>query len=216
VIGRTEGRAAVVAIFGFQEPKLNLPLPGLEPSPAVLIDERHRPDFRDVFGAHAGRATIIATAVTRVRLSTVDLTADELSKVECFRVLIAEVNALSLESEARGLRGDGRRAPNVETLHDMLEAGRLEIRSAPLGGWSPDFTVFEDGGGPSSVLVGFHWFERPYPHRGPALATLHFGEAARLAARRHAELWKQAHDVGPAIRVILSRARSGALGASVP
>ncbi len=88
----------------------------------------------------------------------------------------------------------------------MLEAGRLEVRSAPLGGWSPDFTVFVDGEGPRAVLVGFHAFERPYPHRGPALASVHGDDAARLAATRHRELWESAHDVGPALWSILSRA----------
>jgi hypothetical protein len=186
-------------------------LPGLSPSPAVLFDERGRPDFRDVFGALASTASDIATAVTRVRLSTVDLSTRELGRVEHFRVLVAEMNALQLDSEARGLQADPRRAPNAERLQGLLESGRLEIRSAPLAGWSPDFTVFSGPGGPTAVLVGFHSFERPYPHRGPALAAVHGEEAARLAARRHEDAWVRAHDVGPAVWSILSKARSRAL-----
>jgi hypothetical protein len=186
-------------------------LPGLSPSPAVLFDERGRPDFRDVFGALASAASDIATAVTRVRLSTVDLSTRELERVEHFRVLVAEMNALQLDSEARGLQADPRRAPNAERLQGLLESGRLEIRSAPLAGWSPDFTVFSGPGGPTAVLVGFHSFERPYPHRGPALAAVHGEEAARLAARRHEDAWVRAHDVGPAVWSILSKARSRAL-----
>jgi len=186
-------------------------LPGLSPSPAVLFDERGRPDFRDVFGALASTASDIATAVTRVRLSTVDLSTRELERVEHFRVLVAEMNALQLDSEARGLQADPRRAPNAERLQGLLESGRLEIRSAPLAGWSPDFTVFSGPGGPAAVLVGFHSFERPYPHRGPALAAVHGEEAARLAARRHEDAWVRAHDVGPAVWSILSKARSRAL-----
>jgi hypothetical protein len=66
------------------------------------------------------------------------------------------------------------------------------------------------------VLTGFHWFERPYPHRGPALNAVHLGDAARLAARRHDELWEGAHDVGPAVWSILSKAerRASAVGAT--
>ena len=60
------------------------------------------------------------------------------------------------------------------------------------------------------MLSGFHWFERPYPHRGPALASLHVGEAAARAAKRHHELWERAHDVGPTIWSILSKARRAA------
>ncbi|MDA1102114.1 MAG: hypothetical protein O2956_00760 [Gemmatimonadetes bacterium] len=174
------------------------------------MDERGRPDFRDVFGALARRSTDVATAVTRVRLSTLDLDAAEVERVESFRVLVTELNALTLDAEARLIQADPRRAPRVELLRGMLESGRLEVRSAPLGGWSPDFTVFSGTLGPDAVLLGFHWFERPYPHRGPALTGLHFGDSARLAARRHRELWERAHDVGPAVWSILSKAERGA------
>jgi hypothetical protein len=89
----------------------------------------------------------------------------------------------------------------------MLESGRLQVRTAPLAGWSPDFTVFSDAAGPSAVLTGFHWFERPYPHRGPALSSLHFADAPRVTSRRHTELWQTARDIGPAVWSILSKAR---------
>jgi hypothetical protein len=185
-------------------------LPGLAPAQALLFDERSQPDFRQVFGMLAGRADEIATAVTRVRLTTVDLTSQELREVTSFRVLVTELSALRLDSEARGIENDPRRAVNVALLSGMLESGRLEVRSAPLGGWSPDFTVFGSAGVPFAVLCGFHWFERPYPHRGPALTAVHFGDAARLAAKRHEEVWHSAHDVGPAVWSILARARAAA------
>jgi hypothetical protein len=189
---------------------------GLAPSRAALLDERGRPDFRDVFGALASRAVRIGTAVTRVRLSTVDLGAPELGGVERFRVVLAELNALRLDAEARGLQADPARAANVSLLRELLASGRLEIRAAPLAGWAPDFTVFSGAAGPGAVLTGFHWFERPYPHRGPALNAVHLGDAARLAARRHDELWEGAHDVGPAVWSILSKAgrRASAVGAT--
>ncbi|HET9948645.1 MAG TPA: hypothetical protein VFQ22_06970, partial [Longimicrobiales bacterium] len=81
-------------------------LPGLVPSSAVLLDERRRPDFRDVFGALTERSTDVATAVTHVRLSTVDLSGTELAGVEHFRVVVAEMNALRLDAEARALQVD--------------------------------------------------------------------------------------------------------------
>lgn len=181
-------------------------LPGLLPDRAVLLDERNRPDFPDVFVAQARRATEIRVAVTRVRLSTVYLGPKELEGLRSFRVLISEVNALNLDAEASGLLQQPKRAPNVRLLTTMLEEGRLEVRSAPLGGWSPDFSVFSEDRGPLAVLSGFHWFERPYPYRGPALASLHGPDAARLARVRHEELWEGAHDVGPALWSILARA----------
>lgn len=183
-------------------------LPGLLHAPGALFDERGRPDFRDVFGMLAAGSTDIATAVTRVRLSTVDLTGREMAGVEHFRVLVAEMSALRLDAEARNLEADPKRAPNAELLRELLESGRLEVRSSPLAGWTPDFSVFSGPGGPVAVLVGLHWFERPYPHRGPALGALFAEEAAKLAARRHEEIWERAHDVGPAVWNILSKARS--------
>jgi hypothetical protein len=181
-------------------------LPGLAPAPAIFFDERGRPDFRDVFGALASKAVDIATAVRRVHLSTVDLSREELAKVEHFRVIVAEINALRLDAEARLLELDPRRAPNAELLRAMLESGRLEVRSSPLAGWMPDFSVFSAARGPVAALTGLHRFERPYPHRGPAFAAVHGPEAARLGARRHDEIWARAHDVGPAIWSILSKA----------
>ncbi len=180
--------------------------PGLEPEPAALLDERVRPDFRDVFGRLTADATTIRTAVTRVRLSTLDLGAAELARVRRFRVVVAELNALHLDAEARVLLTRPARAAGVRLLAGLLERGILEVRSAPLGGWSPDFTVFSGEDGPTAALLGFHWFERPFPHRGPALGSLHGPAGARRAARRHDELWERAHDVGPAIWSLLARA----------
>jgi hypothetical protein len=170
------------------------------------MEEGRRPDFRDVFGHLARCSTSIDSAVTRIRLSTLDLTPGELQGVTRFRVLLAEVNALSLDAEARVLHTLENRAPNLRLLARLLERGDLRIRSAPLAGWSPDFTVFSDEAGPSAVLCGFHWFERPYPHRGPALASLHFADGAALAHRRFDALWDQAHDIGPTLWDIVTRA----------
>jgi hypothetical protein len=189
-------------------------LPGLVPSPAYLLDERGRPDFRDVFGSLAARATHVLTAVTHVRLSTVDLRAEHLPALDAMHVLVSEMSAHHLDAEARALLALPKRAPNVRFLASLLEEGRLEVRSAPLGGWAPDFTVFVDEDGPRAVLLGFHAFERPYPHRGPALTSLHGGDAARLAAVRHRELWESAHDVGPAVWGILSRAARRSISAA--
>lgn len=189
------------------EPRAPSPvLPGLSAAPAVLFDERSRPDFRDVFRALVGGSVDVAVAVTRVRLATLELEESDLARLESLRVLVVELNALTLDAEARLIRADPRRASRVSLFRGLLESGRLEVRSAPLGGWSPDFTVFSHAGGPHAVLSGKHWFERPYPHRGPAIATVHFHDAARRAARRHAEVWDAAHDVGPAVWSILSKA----------
>jgi hypothetical protein len=177
--------------------------PGRRQLSSFLLDERGRPDFRDVFGALARRSTLILTAVTRVRLSTVDLSHEEVHRLKKMHVLISEVSAVQLDAEAKSLLLQPHRAPNVHLLTLLLEQGRLEVRSAPLGGWSPDFTVFYDDERPLALITGFHAFERPYPHRGPALLSVHGPEGARLASLRHQEVWKGAHEIGPVLRNLL-------------
>ena len=113
-------------------------LPGLAYGPSVLLDERERPDFAQVFGALARRSVDIATAVRRVRLSALDVGADELEQAESVRVLVSELNALTLGAEARLIQSDLRRAPRVALFRAMLEEGRLVLPAGPLGGWRPD------------------------------------------------------------------------------
>jgi hypothetical protein len=85
----------------------------------------------------------------------------------------------------------------------LFQESKLELRAAPLAGWSPDFSVFRGPQGPQALLLGTHWFQRPYPHPGPALASLHRGDEAFHGARRFEELWTSAYDIGPAIQGIL-------------
>lgn len=175
-----------------------------------LLDERHRPDFRDVFGRLASASSRIDVAVTRIRLTTLDLGVSELAGLEGIRLLLAEVRADVLDAEARTALNDPGRATVLRHLIGRLRAGDVEVRAAPLGGWSPDFTVFHGRDeGPGHALVGPHWLERPYPLRGPAWAALHGPDGARLAARRFEQLWAGAHDVSPALGRLLGRALDG-------
>ena len=176
-----------------------------------LLDERSDPDFRSVFGLLVRRSAGIDTAVARIRLGGLDLRPSELNGVDRIRVLLAQVSALTLRSEAEATLVDPAKATNLENVVALVEEGRIEIRSAPLAGWSPDFTVFHRTGRAWTVLVGLHWFARPYPHRGPALASLHGPGAAARSARRFSELWATAHDIRPAILALLKKAerRSG-------
>ena len=50
----------------------------------------------------------------------------ELRSVVHFRVLVAEMNAIQLTAEARGLVNDPARAPRLPLLQRMLESGRLQ------------------------------------------------------------------------------------------
>jgi hypothetical protein len=171
-----------------------------------LFDERSRPDFRDVFGRMLTEATHVDIALTRLRLSALDLRSVELRNLRRLRLLLAEVNAVGLAAEAHAVLADPERGGSLRFLAALVDRGMVLIRAAPLAGWSPDFTVFRGPSGPLSVLLGFHWLERPFPFRGPALASLHGPGGAALAGRRFDETWGRAHDIRTAIHGILQRA----------
>lgn len=172
-----------------------------------LFDERCRPDFREVFGRLLAESTHVDVALTRLRLSALDLEGAEFRHLRSLRLVLAEVSAASLDVEARGVLLDPERGRSLRHLAALLDRGVVRVRAAPLAGWSPDFTVFRGPEAPRAVLLGFHWLERPFPYRGPALASLHGPAGAALAARRFDETWGRAHDIRPALRGILRRAR---------
>lgn len=172
----------------------------------MLLDERSDPDFRTVFGLLAERSTAIDVAVARIRLAGIDLREEELSGVRRIRVLMAEISAFAFANEAEAVLLDPGRRTNLELLVRLLREGRIDVRSAPLAGWSPDFSIFHQGGRPTRLIVGTHWFQRPYPHRGPALASVHGTSEAGRVTRRFQDLWAGGHDLQPAVRVLLERA----------
>ena len=174
-----------------------------------LIDERSGSDFRSLFGKLAARSSQIDVAATRIRLSAVDLRPKELGGVQRLRVLLAEVSAMRMAAEAESVVADHARAANLRLLIDLLEAGRIEVRSVPLGGWAPDFSVFHLGGKAAVALVGVHSFQRPSPFPGPILVSEHGPVGATLLASRFGEIWERAHDVSDAVRGLLARAGDG-------
>jgi len=173
--------------------------------PPRLLDDRNHPDFRATYGALLTDATHLDVALTHLRLSTVDLTERELGRITRVRLLLAEVSAAALDAEAHALLHSPHRAGNLRRLIALVAQERVEVRSAPLAGWTPDFSIFGAGGKPFSLLVG--------PHRfggeglgGPAFVSVHSAREAVRAAGRFEELWSRAHDVRPAIAGILTRA----------
>ena len=148
------------------------------------------------------------TAIRQIRLGAVDLSQAELSRITRLRVLVAEVNAQTVEGEAYAMAVDPSKRENLSRVLSLLRKGVLEIRSAPLGGWSPDFSVFSDQSGPRGVLLGLHWFHQPFPHRGPAWAIRLGPEEASAAQARFLEVWSSAHDISPAILRLMERNRS--------
>lgn len=165
------------------------------PSPAWLLDEESQPDFRTVYGRLARKAHRIDVAIRKIRLAGVSLGREELGAPATIRLILAEIDVLTMASEAESLAARPSGRWRLELIIRLLETGALDVRSAPLGGWAPDFTVFSGTESAHFTLVGPHWFERPYPHRGPAVAAVHRGAGARRLARRFRQIWEDAHDV---------------------
>lgn len=171
-----------------------------------LLDERSDSDFRRTFGLLARRSSALDSAVARIRLTGLDLRSDELRSLGRIRVLLAHVSALTLRAEAEAVLADRTKALTLKRLVRRIERGNIEVRAAPLAGWAPDFSVFHRSGRPWMLMVGLHWFARPYPHLGPALTSIHGRSGAALAAARFDDLWRRAHDIGPAILDVLHEA----------
>lgn len=177
------------------------------PSPSpTLVDERGPASFRELFGNLIPQSSHLDTAMVRVRLSGVDLSEGEVAGLERLRILVAEVNARTLEEEAFGLLMDPEKGHNLTRVLALLQSGRMELRSAPLAGWSPDFSVFSSRDGPFGVIIGLHWIQRPFPHRGPAWAMVFGPKEARQASARFEEIWNEAHEIGPAVQRLLEQA----------
>ena len=158
--------------------------------PPRLLDERSRPGFREVYGALMAGSRQADVAVRRIRLAGVSLVRRELAGPRRLRVLLAEIDILTLTSEAEALAVRPRSRARLDLILELMESGTLEVRSAPLGGWAPDFSVFHYEVAEPTVLIGPHWLQRPYPHRGPALGCLYSDSAAARVGRRFSGLWE--------------------------
>lgn len=172
--------------------------------PPALLDERGPPKFRQAFIAMAAQAGSLDVAISRIRLPGLDLTQREMGHLSKIRLLLRDVRAdrLQAEAEALSLRrgGDG----TLEFFADLLDRRILEVRTAPLGGWSPDFTVFRRGGNPFATILGVHWLRRPASVQGPVFASLHGREASLRCGHRFEVAWSGAHDVSVALRGFLT------------
>jgi len=185
--------------------------------PPYLLDERSRPDLRSVYGALAARSRGLDAAVARVRLAGMTLESRELARMIRVRLVLAEMNALALSFDADAVASDPARRHRLLMLEALLRRETLRVRLAPLAGWTPDFTIFSGavrpagGEDPHTLILGPHWFERPFPHPGPALNAVLTGEAVLLAADRFERLWERGHDVSVPVQSAISEAlrRSG-------
>lgn len=166
-----------------------------------LLDERATPPLRSVIGKLMATSETVDFAVTRIRLASLDLTPREIAGPGRCRVLLGRLDASTL------LDTDAARADAVDGLIRWARSGRLEVRSAGIGAWTPDFSVHRDRTG-SRCLLGAHYFGSAQLTVGPSFTCITDDPACvRLLAARFDGLWARSHDVLPAIVGVLERVR---------
>lgn len=109
-----------------------------------ILDERSDPPLRAVIGRLLSSCHHADLALGRVRLGSLDLTQGEVEGPRRCRVLLGQLDASSLLDTAPHL---GPRAPAMVRLAAWLANERLEVRSAGIGAWNPDFSVYGSGPG---------------------------------------------------------------------
>lgn len=177
---------------------------------SMLIDDLSRPTLRERIGHLLSTCTCAEIAVAHIRLAALDLAEHEIRNVRRCRILIGRL-------DARALTDFGHADPDMDerlrTLLSFLESSRVEVRSAGLGAWAPDFSVYRglpDAG--SACLVGAHYFREPPSLTGPSFTALmpNAGAVAVVQARFEA-LWRRSHDVlEPVVSAVRRRQSFGA------
>jgi len=169
----------------------------------ILFDGRGSPSLREYLGRGLGEAREASFAIRRIRLARLDLRAEELHGVRHCRVLLGRLDADTLADP-----GASPASARTAALLDMAASGRLEVRSAGLVAWDPDFSVLGRGEG-GTLLFGCHQFVSQQPVEGLAMAcAIRDPDAVRLASVRFEELWERGHDALEAVTDALCRSRS--------
>lgn len=160
----------------------------------MLIDDTSRPTLRERIGGLLSTCSRAEIAVGTVRLAALDLAEHEIRHVRRCRILLGRLDARTLTDFGYEDTGMDER---MRTLLSFLESSRVEIRSAGLGAWSPDFSLYRalpDGG--SVCLIGAHYFRDPQTATGPSFtAVMTDARSVALAQARYEALWRCSHDV---------------------
>lgn len=171
------------------------------PSPRLLV-EGVPPRFPTIYRRWLRGCRRADIALTRLRIATLRLAPHDLGRVGRIRLVLSELSTSAWEVETHRTLLDPGRGPVLRMLVSRLRAGTLEVRSAPLAGWSPDFTVFHGDAG-ERALLGPHWLERTPGMGGPRFAFAVGGADAVRVAERFARIWDGAYDVGSAVARLL-------------
>src|SRR5687768_2944391 len=171
-------------------------MPGCEEdamSSGLLLDEYTTPPLALVIGGLMSSAREADFAVREIRLAGLDLEPRMLAGLEHCRVLLGRLDA-GFHSDALATWCDPARRERLRHMLDFAHSHRLQVRAAGVATWAPDFSVYRGLSAPfdgqhAALLLGAHYFERPYAVSGIALTTLLARPAAvRLAQQRYQQL----------------------------
>jgi len=177
--------------------------PGNRPNrPAVVIDEASTPDPRRVLGRLLRRSGHFDLAIARVRLASIDFTAEDLREIEQCRVLVGGFDNRALLGAVAAAADVPAHARNLGRLREIIATGRLRLRSPGLWRWDPDFCLAH---GPAlepwfpagkAALIGWLGLSGPIACSIPRMACL---IACAASARRlqagFDRLWAQGYDI---------------------
>ena len=171
----------------------------------IFFDGRGSPSLRTYLGRTLAESTSASFAIRRIRLARLDLLPEELRGVNRCRVLLGRLDADTLADT-----GASPASARTAALLDMAASGRLEVRSAGLLAWDPDFSLFGGSSPESDVLIfGCHQFVPQQPVEGLAMAcAFRHPEVIRAATVHFEELWERGHDALEAVTDALCRSRS--------
>ena len=117
----------------------------------IFFDGRGAPALRGYLGRELAGASAAAFAIRRIRLARLDLLPEELRSVQRCRVLLGRLDADTLADA-----GASPTSARTATLLDMAASGRLEVRSAGLLAWEPDFSLIGAGTADDVLIFGCH------------------------------------------------------------
>ena len=181
----------------------------------MLFDGRSGPGLRMALGEALATSTDASFAIRRVRLARVDLLPAELRGVRRCRVLLGRLDADTLAGPAAmssAPNGESAASARTAALLDMAASGRLEVRSASLLTWDPDFALIGHATDADVLMFGSIQFTSSLPQRPveelSLACTLRDPVMVRAARARFEELWERAHDALEAVTDALCRSRS--------
>jgi hypothetical protein len=185
----------------------------------TLIDEEGAPTARELIGQLLQSATYAEIAVSHVRLGAIDLGDAETRNVQRCRVLLDRLDAGSLASlgvdavplitsSSDDASAAQRAADSASRLLRFITSDRVELRSAGVSSWRPDFSIYRGlqhvTEKRAACVVGAHYFGQPPAL--PAFTCLIDDEAAvELALHRFERLWERSHDVAHVVVATVSR-----------